>query len=430
MAINGIYGSAQYFKYMSNAASVQSSLPAKTAASVNDFVFSQMSKANAGMQSLMNTRMSAYKNNLEKYAAFTKDSKSFNANFAANTSDLKASASALRDYARFGANANQIGSSNSAVLSIKSGSLNDGQKLNVSVQKLATQQTAKSSSFTSSLGYTLGGQSKIEITAKGKTSTLSFNMANATNNKDALTQMAGQINSAKLGVTATVETKNGKSTLSLASEETGAENAFTAKFTGNAEKLNMQTTQAAADAAYKVDGKDYTSAKNDITIGNQGVKATLTGVGSAEVQNGKTDNGKALETLKNFAQDYNKNVQFLKANSGKSNEIKNLAESFASTRYSAQSLGSIGITTKSDGQLSVDEKKFASALEKDPEGTRKVLEKLAQNSYDKTVQAANSANNLYKAPAMDSASGGGAYNAYKQFYTNPAAAANVLNMFL
>ncbi|MEG0306244.1 MAG: flagellar filament capping protein FliD, partial [Oscillospiraceae bacterium] len=142
------------------------------------------------------------------------------------------------------------------------------------------------------------------------------------------------------------------------------------------------------------------------------------------------DNGKALETLKNFAQDYNKNVQFLKANSGKSNEIKNLAESFASTRYSAQSLGSIGITTKSDGQLSVDEKKFASALEKDPEGTRKVLEKLAQNSYDKTVQAANSANNLYKAPAMDSAGGGGAYNAYKQFYTNPAAAANVLNMFL
>ncbi|MEG0305745.1 MAG: hypothetical protein RR635_08655, partial [Oscillospiraceae bacterium] len=131
MAINGIYGSAQYFKYMSNAASVQSSLPAKTAASVNDFVFSQMSKANAGMQSLMNTRMSAYKNNLEKYAAFTKDSKSFNANFAANTSDLKASASALRDYARFGANANQLGSSNSAVLSIKSGSLNDGQKLNV-----------------------------------------------------------------------------------------------------------------------------------------------------------------------------------------------------------------------------------------------------------------------------------------------------------
>ncbi|MEG0397005.1 MAG: hypothetical protein RR612_09775, partial [Oscillospiraceae bacterium] len=67
---------------------------------------------------------------------------------------------------------------------------------------------------------------------------------------------------------------------------------------------------------------------------------------------------------------------------------------------------------------------------KDPEGTRKVLEKLAQNSYDKTVQAANSANNLYKAPAMDSAGGGGAYNAYKQFYTNPAAAANVLNMFL
>ena len=44
--------------------------------------------------------------------------------------------------------------------------------------------------------------------------------------------------------------------------------------------------------------------------------------------------------------------------------MNNLAASYASTRYSAQTLGNIGITTKFDGQLQVDEKKLASAMEK------------------------------------------------------------------
>lgn len=430
MAINGVNSPAQYFQFMSNLSSVQSSLPAKTASSVGDFVFSQMSKNTQSLQSLMNTRVNAYQNNLDKYAAFQKESKSFMANFDAATTSLKSSASALRDFARQTTGTMQIGSTDSSVLSVKSGSLKAGQSVDINVQKLASAQTSKSASFTSSLGYTLGGSSKMQITAKGKTSTLSFNMANATNNKDALTQMAGQINSAKLGVVATVETKNGMSALSLAAADTGAENAFSVQFTGNAEKLNMQTTAVASDAAYTVGDKAYTAASNTVTLGYTGIKATLNGTGKAAVQNGTQDAGKLLDTVKAFAKDYNQTVQFLNANQNKSNEVNNLAASYASTRYSAQTLGNIGITTKFDGQLQVDEKKLASAMEKNPENTRKVLDNLAKTAYDKTVQAKNNAQNLYKAPELNTMGGGGAYNAYKQFYTNPAAAANVLNLFL
>ncbi|MEG0617161.1 MAG: flagellar filament capping protein FliD [Oscillospiraceae bacterium] len=430
MAINNVMSTANYFKYMSSAQSLKSSLSPQVASSVNDFVFAQMNNKVANAQNYINQKYNSSQSSVSNFMNFQKEATELKSSFNKAASALKSSSSALSTFAKFGSGNSAIGSSNTGVLSVTGGSLANNKQLNVKVNSLASGQTQKSDDFVSQLGYTLGGTSKLEFTAKGKTSTISFNLSNSVSNKDALTSMAGQINSAKLGVTAKVTTKNGMSSLSLVSDTTGKDAAFTAKFSGKAEKLNMNITETAKNADYTVNDVQYSSAKNDVTLGDTGVKATLTGKGDANINKGTADAGNALNLVKNFANDYNATVKLLKANAPRSTSISDLATAYSSTKYQAQSLARIGITTKSDGQLQVDEKKFSAALKNNAESTRNTLSKLADAANIKTKQALSSSNKLFNIPSFDNQNFGGSYNAYKQFYSNPAATANVLNMML
>lgn len=430
MAVNGIYNDMNYYRFMNKLSDPSSKLSVNTANNVNKLVSSQLDSTQA-LQNMLSSRFSKYQSNLEKFSTYQKDAKSFYTDFAKNASNLKSSALNLRDAVKGNANPSGAASTNSGVLSVKGGTMLSTDKMDVSVSRIATSQTSKSKAFSSNMGYTLGGKSSVEITAKGKTTSLSFNISQTTSNKDALTQIAGQINSAKLGVTASVETKNGMSSLSVMSSETGSENAFETKFTGSLEKLAVQNTSNAQDAQYSVNGKEFTSSSNNVKLGDSNLTATLEGTGNAAIKRGAQDTGKTLDTLKEFANDYNETVKFLNKNASKSEAISNLAYSYGTTKFQATSLAEVGVTTKSDGSLSINEEKFKEAMQNRPDTVKTVLQNLAQSTSEKTQKAIVNSATLYSAPKLDSTQGsGGVYNAYNQFMQNPNAGMNLFNLML
>lgn len=429
MAVNGIYNDANYYRFMDK---MQSSNNLSSAA-VNNVskLFSSQFGASSKLQGLISDKYSQMQNSMKQFASYQKDAKSFFSDLGKVSSNLINSSKQLSGALKNTNTSKDYGSSDQSVLSITGGGMVGTGTLDVSVSQLATVQKQQSKAFTSNMGYTLGGQSSVSITAKGKTTELSFNIANSTSNKDALTQIAGQINGAKLGVTATIETKNGMSSLSLSATDTGKANEFKADFNGNLDKLAMEQTSAAQDAQYKVNGQDFTSASNSIKLGDTGLTAKLEGAGRANIERGLQNSRGVTDAVKSFVDDYNKTSSFLNDNANKSSEIANLAYSYGSTRFQATALDKIGITTNSKGQMTVNESRLETALSERPDETRKLLNNLSDSARQRTQSALTNATKLYEAPKLDSSQGfGGVYNSYNQFMQSPNSALNMMNLFL
>lgn len=429
MAINGVYNQANYYRFMSKMQS-SNNLSSAAMSNVSRLVSSQFDSSSK-LQNIISDRYSQLQKSMQQLSSYQSSAKSFYTDFGKVSSNLIDSSKKLSSALKTTGSTTDYGSSNQSVLSITGGGMVGTGSLDVSVSQIATAQKQQSKSFASNMGYTLGGQSQLSITSKGKTTNLSFNISNTTNNKDALTQIAGQINSAKVGVTASIETKNGMSSLTLTSNDTGKANEFTASFSGNLSKLSMEQTSAAQDAKYKVDGQEFTSASNSVKLGDTGLTAKLEGTGRANIERGLQNSQNITDTVKAFVADYNKASSFLSENAGKSTAISNLAYSYGSTRFQASSLDKIGITTNAKGQMTVNEQRLETALAQRPDETRKLLNNLSDNAKQRTQAAVTNAAKLYEAPKFDSSQGySGVYNSYNQFMQSPNSALNLMSLFL
>lgn len=107
-------------------------------------------------------------------------------------------------------------------------------------------------------------------------------------NKTALDKMATAINKSDAGIRATVETSSNSSIyLKLEAAKTGSRNSFSV----TDQKGNATTTMSlgkieakAQDAVYSVDGRQYTSSGNTVSLDNGKVQATLKKADNTEVQ--------------------------------------------------------------------------------------------------------------------------------------------------
>lgn len=99
-------------------------------------------------------------------------------------------------------------------------------------------------------------------------------------------------------------------------------------------------------------------------------------------------NSEIIDSVKNFADDYNSAVDFFNNNSKVSSKVANLAASFSSSKYSGRALESIGIDVDSKGKLSIDEERLSAALTED---SGKVQAALGQKGL--AGQAFNKVNN-------------------------------------
>lgn len=115
----------------------------------------------------------------------------------------------------------------------------------------------------------------------------------------------------------------------------------------NVEKENAITTTTETDK----DGKVTTSVKY-----------------SEELQT-------ALNTVKDFVNDYNGAVKFFGEHSTVSKRIEMMAQTFSDTTYRASSYASIGLTTNTDGSLSINEAKLAETIVNNPSKVSSILGK-------------------------------------------------------
>jgi flagellar hook-associated protein 2 len=240
---------------------------------------------------------------------------------------------------------------------------------------------------------------------------------NSSNNT--LSGIAAAINSASAGVTASVVTDNLGSRLLLSSSNTGTANgfkltvadsdgtntnasglsqlAFDPTATAGAGK-NLTQTQAAADAGYSINGLSLTSSSNSITTAISGLTLNLTQapLSGSTLQSQITvgsDTASVTSSVNSFLQSYNSLVNLESSLTGYNAstntastltgeapmfELSSQLRSIIGSRVSGVSgglswLADVGINFQSNGTLSLNSSKFASALSANPNGVAQLF---------------------------------------------------------
>ena len=195
-----------------------------------------------------------------------------------------------------------------------------------------------------------------------------------------LAQVASQINTSSSGVNATVITGNNGSYLSLVSGTSGAGGDLTIDSSGltdsSSTSVSFTQSKAGADASYTLDGVSLTSPTNSVSTALRGVTfqllaptATNSNVELAIV----ADTSSVSTTLSNFVSAYNTVVKALAAqetndSSGNAEPLfgsplvsqiqSTLSAAVSTTGTSSSTSGislvSLGITTGTDGTLTLD----------------------------------------------------------------------------
>lgn len=186
----------------------------------------------------------------------------------------------------------------------------------ITVNSLASTASYSSSLVTNasdllsgSLNFTVGGTpTAVTIPSGGET----------------LADLATQINSAGLGVTANVITEPGGSLLSVVSNTSGSAGNFslTSSLTDTSNSnaaVTVNSAQTGADASLTIDGVAITSGSNTVTNAIPGVTFQLLSYSSnTQVQVEITNNNSGVETAMNsFVNDYNKVIQDINTQEGK-----------------------------------------------------------------------------------------------------------------
>jgi len=263
---------------------------------------------------------------------------------------------------------------------------------NVTVSALAQAQQLLSSAFAGGAAATVG-TGTLSLSLGGASFSVSIGATN-----DTLTGIAAAINGAagNPGISATVLQGTDGAHLVLSSSLTGAANTIQVSETDGGGGLAALTygsgnaahyTQEAApqDAAFNIAGVAYTSPSNTVTTALSGVTLTLLGTtaaGSTPTLSVANDSATIQTNISAFVTAYNTLVNALAPLgsydattntagpllgnallSGTKNQIQQALYSVVNTGSSTyDSLASIGITTNSDGTLSLNSATLSNAL--------------------------------------------------------------------
>jgi flagellar hook-associated protein 2 len=262
---------------------------------------------------------------------------------------------------------------------------------NVTISQLAQAQQLVSGAFSGGSAASVG-TGTLSLALGGT----SFSVAiNSTNNTVA--GVAAAINAAagNPGIEATVITGTDGAHLVLSSSLTGAANTIAVSETdgggglssftyGSGNSANYTQVAAAQDAQFSIAGIPYTSASNTVSSALSGVTLTLlgtTGSGGANLMLAN-DTSTVAANVSSFVQAYNTLVSSLSSLnsydattgtagpmlgdallSGIQNQIRSVLYSVVDTGSSTyNSLASIGVTTNSDGTLSLNSATLQTAL--------------------------------------------------------------------
>lgn len=235
------------------------------------------------------------------------------------------------------------------------------------VTQLANKQTNRGNALNSYDPSSFQtGINSFRLNVGGKEHTISFYASNQESNQVSLSRMASAINQSEIGVTARViqNKEQNTSTLELSSNETGLSHAFSIfDVEGNSVQASGIGTvsQAAEDAQYKVDDKNYSSSSNTVAIGQaKDVSISLHQVTDEPVTIEVTaDASKLVSEVKSLVNQYNQFAAYVQHEQ----LSQNVRKSWSSINQSLQStLPELGIEKLADGRLYVDDQKLGSNL--------------------------------------------------------------------
>lgn len=105
----------------------------------------------------------------------------------------------------------------------------------------------------------------------------------------------------------------------------------------------------------------------------------------------------ALDTVKNFVDDYNGTIKFFQDNGEISNRVGRLATTFGDTTYRASLYESVGLNVGSDGSLGINEDKLVDSILNNPDKVSSILGKggLASKAEDHVSFAKGQQENLF-----------------------------------
>ncbi|ADV81879.1 flagellar filament capping protein FliD [Terriglobus saanensis] len=233
---------------------------------------------------------------------------------------------------------------------------------------------------------TLSGTFTFQV-GNGKATTITLDSTNNT-----LAGLAAAINASGAGVTADVVTGTSGSRISLISQTSGVagnitvSGALTDSTTSSA--VNFNVSQAGQDAAFTIDGIDMTSSSNTVSTAIPGVTMQLLSVTPTSDTAGTqiqivNDTSTVSSALNSFVTAYNQLITDMATQEGKDStgaaeplygssvlsqiqsQISLALGTASSGSGSMQYLTQLGITTNTDGTLSLDSSQLSSELSSD-----------------------------------------------------------------
>jgi flagellar hook-associated protein 2 len=245
----------------------------------------------------------------------------------------------------------------------------------IEITQLA-QTSSNASTAVSAANDTLAGT----LTIQGQT----FNV-NSTNNNDTLSSLSAAINSADIGVTASVITDSSGSRLSIVSGTSGAAGQLTISASLTDASSNPVTFpsgsgQVGQDAKLTVDGVSVTSPSNTVTTVIPGITFQLLALSTTPVQVQITDDTTSIGTaIGSFVSAYNKVIGDINTQEGKDSSgnpeplfgspvLAQLQGALTGALFTGAASGSInnvtelGISMNNDGTLTLNADTLNSAL--------------------------------------------------------------------
>lgn len=245
-------------------------------------------------------------------------------------------------------------------------------RYSLEVKQLAQAQrntsTALNSNETAALdkGY-------LEIISGGNRHMVTVDGAGKTN-QELLETMAKDINSQKMGLTASVVSQNGQSQLVLAGDKTGYGHDFTVS--GSQEVLQQtglhNVKQTAQDAQYTFNGQERHSQTNDVALDSYRVSATLKSVGQTTIDFA-TDSDTVKKAVNKLVEAHNNTLKTLNDNVQMGTAVTNQLKNLTRPPIAEESMKALGLSYQKDGKLGFDEKTFAQAYAQDASNVKNLL---------------------------------------------------------
>lgn len=239
----------------------------------------------------------------------------------------------------------------------------------ISVTQLAQAQKNTGLDLEQYAASTVGtGTNTFKVTINGETHELAVAVEDGDTNEEVLQKIALAINEADIGISADVAdgSEEGTSRLTITSNNTGAESAFTLEdVSGNAITATGadSVSRTAQDAEFSVDGVSATSNSNTIYLDEGLVTVTLKGTGDAIVEISPSEDT-VEDAITAFVSTLNSFIEHLDENSDYiTDDVLSTINSFINDNKTR--LESIGITQDEDGTLVIDEDQLSAAMSED-----------------------------------------------------------------